>query len=93
MGGEGAGELRTGESMGDYADGIKIAQRLRVRLTAYVSGGSHHWVAAVQSVLDSLQLVYTLPQREYLQDINKVSWMWEVYIRTPVEWTEAAANG
>lgn len=88
----GVAEL-TGEIAGDYADGVVIAMRFRVRLTIYVTGGSHTWLKAVQDVLDSLHLVYTMPTREYLQDINKVSWVWETDIRSPLVRTEAVAGG
>ena len=88
----GVAEL-TGETAGDYADGAVIAQRFQVRLTIYVTGGSHTWLKAVQDVLDGLHLVYTMPQREYLQDIHKVSWVWDTWIRTPLVRTEVVANG
>ncbi len=82
------------EAAGDYADGLKIAQNFLVRITIYVAGGSHHWIQAVQSVLDGLNIGYTMPQREYLQDINKVSWVWNTRIRMPVIYTpEAVSNG
>lgn len=74
----------TGEIGGDHADGRKVAQAVNVRITIYVSGGSHLWLEEVQNVLRTLKLSYTMPQREYLQDINKVSWVWNTIIRTPL---------
>jgi hypothetical protein len=74
----------TGEAGNDWADGRKTAQKLAVNITIYVTGGSHHWITAVQSVLDELQYPYIMPKREYLMDIGKVSWSWTTWIRMPV---------
>ena len=74
----------TGETANDYADGIKIAQAYSVTITMYVSGNSHQWITAVQDVLDSLKVRYTMPTREYLQDINKVRWIWTARVRRPI---------
>ena len=84
----------TGEIGGDHADGRKVAQAVNVRITIYVSGGSHIWLTAVQNVLDAMELPYTMPQREYLQDIHKVMWVWNTRMRTPLIYTpEAVGNG
>lgn len=82
----------TGETANDYADGVKIAQAYGVTITMYVTGNSHHWITAVQDVLDSLKVRYTMPTREYLETINKVRWIWTARIRRPVV-REVAANG
>ena len=82
----------TGETANDYADGVKIAQAYSVTITMYVSGNSHQWITKVQDVLDQLKVRYTMPTREYLQDINKVRWIWTARIRRPVV-REVAANG
>ena len=82
----------TGETANDYADGVKIAQAYGVTITMYVTGNSHNWITAVQNVLDSLKVRYTMPTREYLQDINKVRWIWTARIRRPIV-REVAANG
>ena len=87
----GAVEL-TGETANDYADGVKIAQAYSVMITMYVSGNSHQWITRVQDVLDQLKVRYTMPTREYLQDINKVRWIWTARIRRPIV-REVAANG
>ena len=84
----------TGEIGGDHADGRRVAQVIGIRITIYVSGGSHTWISAVQSILDAQKLPYSMPQREYLQDINKVMWVWNTRIRTPLISTpEAVGNG
>ena len=82
----------TGEIGGDHADGRKVAQAVNVRITIYVSGGSHLWITAVQGVLDSMKLPYSMPQREYLQDINKVMWVWNTRMKTPLIYTPEAVN-
>ena len=68
----------TGEIQNDYADGKKTAQAWNLRITIYVTGGSHHWISAVQDVLTRAGLPYTAPQREYLNDIKKVMWVWNL---------------
>ena len=82
----------TGETANDYADGVKIAQAYSVTITMYVSGNSHQWITKVQDVLDQLKVRYTMPTREYLQDINKVRWIWTARVRRPIV-REVAANG
>lgn len=82
----------TGETANDYADGVKIAQAYSVTITMYVSGNSHQWITRVQDVLDQLKVRYTMPTREYLQDINKVRWIWTARVRRPIV-REVAANG
>ena len=82
----------TGEAANDYADGVKIAQAYSVTITMYVSGNSHQWITRVQDVLDQLKVRYTMPTREYIQDINKVRWIWTARIRRPIV-REVAANG
>jgi hypothetical protein len=77
----------TGEAGGDHADGRKIAQAVNVRITIYVTGGSHAWIHAVQSVLQAQKIPYTMPEREYLYDIHKVKWVWNTRIRMPLIYT------
>jgi hypothetical protein len=55
-----------------------------VRITIYVSGGSHRWINEVQRVLKENKLRYSMPSRQYLNDIGKVSWVWNTQIRMPV---------
>ena len=82
----------TGETANDYADGVKIAQAYSVTITMYVTGNSHQWITKVQDVLDQLKVRYTMPTREYLQDINQVRWIWTARVRRPIV-REVAANG
>ena len=81
-----------GETANDYADGVKIAQAYGVTITMYVTGDSHTWITKVQDVLDSLKVRYTMPTREYLEDRNKVRWIWTAKVRRPIV-REVAANG
>lgn len=84
----------TGEAANDYADGRKVAQLLQLTITIYVAGGSHHWITAVQGILDAQKVRYTMPQRQYLDDIQKVMWVWNARIRMPVIYTpEGQGNG
>ena len=73
-----------GEAGNDYADGKRIAKGYLVEITIYVTGGSHGWIEKVEAVLDGLQLPHTLPQREFLFDIKKVSWRWQTRIRKSI---------
>ena len=82
----------TGETANDYADGVKIAQAFSVTITVYVNGNSHKWITQIQDVLDDLRIRYTMPTREYLQDIDMVRWIWTARIRRPIV-REVAANG
>lgn len=82
----------TGEIGGDHADGRRVAQAVNVRITIYVSGGSHNWIKDVQDKLDAQQLPYNLPQREYLKDIKKVMWVWNIRMRMPLVYTPEAVN-
>lgn len=82
----------TGETANDYADGVKIAQAYGVTITMYVTGNSHHWITAVQDVLESLKVRYTMPTREYLQDIKKVMWVWNAKVKRPIV-RDVAADG
>lgn len=68
----------TGEVQNDYAEGRKTAQAWNLRITIYVTGGSHHWISEVQDVLARMGIPYSAPQREYLQDIKKVMWVWNL---------------
>lgn len=74
----------TGEAGNDYADGIRIAKGYMVEITIYVTGGSHAWIEKVEAVLDALKIPHTMPQREYLFDIKKVSWRWQARIRKSI---------
>ena len=77
----------TGQNASEYADGKLLDQGFSVRITIYVTGGSHSWVEAVQDVLTAQDVGFSLPTREYIQDINKVSWVWNCSILGPVEYT------
>ena len=82
----------TGETANDYADGRKIGQAFNVTITMYVSGNSHTWIQKVQEKLDGLKIPYSMPTRQYLQDIKKVMWVWNAKIKQPVV-KEVAVSG
>ena len=42
----------------------------------YVRDGGEQWLGLVQQALADCDLVYGLPERGFLYDINKVEWRW-----------------
>ena len=78
----------TGESGNDYADGRKTAINYAATLTIYVKGGSHHWIEAVEDVLDAEHIPHNMPQREFLMDIRMVKWTWRLRIRKKIKVVE-----
>lgn len=68
----------TGQKDAVIADGHMIEQSFAARVTIYVSGGENTWLNAVQSKLEEADVPYRFPEREYLYDIGKVSWAWDV---------------
>ena len=81
----------TGESGNDYADGRKTAINYAATLTVYVKGGSHHWIEAVEDVLDAEKIPHNMPQREFLMDIKMVRWVWNLRIRKRILTEEETA--
>ena len=75
----------TGQIGSEYADGKLLDQAFGVRITIYVSGGSHKWIEAVQEKLLAADIGFSMPTREYLNDINKVSWVWNCTVLGPIE--------
>lgn len=75
----------TGQTGAEYADGNLLDQAFGVRITIYVSGGSHTWVEAVQAKLLAADIGFSMPTREYVQSINKVSWVWNCTVLGPIE--------
>lgn len=77
----------TGQNGSEYADGKLVEQSFGIRISIYVSGGSHSYIEAVQNVLTAFDIGFSMPTREYLQDINKVSWVWNCTLFGPIEYT------
>lgn len=77
----------TGQNGSEYADGKLVEQSFGIRISIYVSGGSHSYIDAVQNVLTAFDIGFSMPTREYLQDINKVSWVWNCTLFGPIEYT------
>lgn len=74
----------TGETAAQWADNRMIEQRFRCVVHIYVSGGGFFWINRVQSVLDAQGLHYAMPAREYLYDIHRVHWSWELWLDGPI---------
>jgi hypothetical protein len=78
----------TGQVGGIWADGHLIDQSFAVTVSLYVRDGSDTWVEMVQDVLDEYEdeyeYVYSMPQREYLQDVNYVRWSWNLQLDGPL---------
>lgn len=81
----------TGETRAQWADNRLVEQGFRCRVHIYVTGGDFEWIRKVQEVLDAEELYYTMPVREYLYDIHKVHWSWDIWLDGPV--TEAESDG
>ena len=83
----------TGQNGSEYADGKLVEQSFGIRITIYVTGGSHAYIEAVQNVLTSFDIGFSMPTREYVQDINKVSWVWNCTVFGPIEYTVETPGG
>ena len=65
-----------GQADAVWADDALVQQAYSLRITIYVSDGGERWLGTVQAALADCDLVYSLPERQYLYDINKVTWQW-----------------
>lgn len=65
-----------GQAEAVWADDEMAEQAYFLTVTIYVRDGDEGWLDAVQAALSEFDLVYSLPRREYLYDINKVQWRW-----------------
>lgn len=83
----------TGQNGSEYADGKLVEQSFGIRITIYVTGGSHAYIDAVQTVLTAFDIGFSMPTREYVQDINKVSWVWNCTVFGPIEYTVETPGG
>lgn len=78
----------TGQVGGIWADGHLIEQSFAIQVSLYVKDGSDTWVDMVQDILeencDDLEYVYSMPQREFLQDVRYVRWSWNLQMDGPL---------
>lgn len=81
----GVAEL-TGESEGEWADGVLIDASYNAQVTIYVADSDEKWVRLVQEQLAKIDAGYTMPQRRFLPDIKKVRWVWNITFFAPREW-------
>ena len=66
----------TGQSEAVWADDAMAEQAFTLRVTLYVRDGGEQWLGLVQQAMADCDLVYGLPERGFLYDINKVEWRW-----------------
>lgn len=66
----------TGQAGAIWADDEMVEQAYSLRITLYVRDGGEQWLDLVQQALADCDLVYGLPERTFLYDINKVEWRW-----------------
>ena len=74
----------TGHNDTLWADNRLEAAMYGVRVTAYVKGGSDEWIGKIQNILEDADMTYTFPNREYLEDIDAVKWVWEGKMLGPI---------
>ena len=75
----------TGQADAVWADDELVQQAYSLRITIYVSDGGEQWLDMVQAALADCDLVYSLPERRYLYDTNKVSWQWQARLYGSLE--------
>lgn len=85
----GAVELR-GASGAQWADGHMIDQKFRIDILLCVEDLGAEWVSDVQDVLNAFDdqvdyLGYSLPERAYLQEIDRAAWRWQCAMFGPLE--------
>lgn len=77
--------LYAGQTDALWADDVMEVQRHAVSIYAYVSGSRDSVLESVQDVLEDQDMTYRFEAREYLWDIDRVSWRWTAWIDGPVE--------
>jgi hypothetical protein len=79
----------------EYADGKVIDQYYPVDVWASVSDRSSKWLRVIEGAMAGLGISYTLVQRSYLHDLNKVMWRWQAQLWSldPADYPEAESDG
>ena len=75
----------TGQADALWADDEMAEQAYALRVTIYVRDGGERWLGLVQEAMADCDLVYSLPTRGYLYDINKVEWRWNAWLYGALE--------
>ena len=83
----------TDQSNALYADNHMVAQEFRMTVHLYAKGGSNAWIAKIQKKLNEATDGYAMSQHEYLWDIGKNHWAWNVYFIAPLQWEEVVTGG
>ena len=76
-----------------WADDKLLEQVFQLRVHLYVGTGGDAWIQMVQAKLATACDGYSLPTHEYLYDINKNHWQWNVQMIGPLQWTEETVTG
>lgn len=66
----------TGAPMALWGDDRIQAQVMYFNVYLYSMDGSDETMTTIQNELDNFDIGYSLPAREYLQDINAIRWTW-----------------
>ena len=78
----------TGEGDADYGDGSKTDQTLNIDVWVCVSGKGSRIKRRVQAVLKAFCAEYeggwTFASRNYIYDLDKVIWRWNVNVWAPL---------
>ena len=76
-----------------YADNHMVAQEFRLTVHLYAEDGSNAWIRLIQEKLDEATDGYRMGVHEYLYDISKNHWTWQVYMIGPLQWEEVVTGG
>lgn len=74
----------TGQNGALWADGGMQEQAFGLQITIYVKDASDAWADAVQAVLDTFDLSYGMPRREYDYGGDAVMWQWSATLFGPL---------
>ena len=83
----------TDQSNALYADNHMVAQEFRMTVHLYAKDGNNAWIGKIQAVLDEYTDGYRMGVHEYLWDIGKNHWTWNVYFVAPMQWDEVVTGG
>jgi len=82
-----------GQSSALWADNAMVAQQFQLTVHLYEGSGDNSMVGTVQAKLATACDSYSMPTHEYLFDISKNHWQWNVWIIGPLQWTEEVVTG
>lgn len=84
----GAVELRR-QTDAQWADGHLIDAKYQAEVLLCAADRGSEWLDAVQETLERYDeedpIQWTLPERVYLYDLNRILWRWQVTLYSPLE--------